>query len=187
MTCTVCDIEFINNDTKLYSACCKKNVCILCLRDWYQKLLNTSCLFCKKVDIGLDDFKNKQQFEVDEDNFTYTQIPFMVSPADYRFKNTGQYDAVINKLCLQYAADSISPSKANVKKAICNASIDWGFHAIDNYSYLGVMPLVVDNRLVLSADEFLKDGKVAKVYMTTAEERRSTEESFNLMEYKIIK
>jgi len=132
-------------------------------------------------------FENKQQFEVDEDNFTYTQIPFMVSPADYRFKNTGQYDAVINKLCLQYAADSISPSKANVKKAICNASIDWGFHSIDNYSYLGVMPLVVDNRLVLSADEFLKDGKVAKVYMTTAEERRSTEESFNLMEYKIIK
>jgi len=132
-------------------------------------------------------FENKQQFEVDEDNLTYTQSPFMLSPAYYRFKNTGQYDAVINKLCLQYVADSISPSKANVSKAICNASIDWGFHAIENFSYLGVMPLVVDNRLVMSSDEFLKDGKVAKVYMTTAEERRSTEESFNLMEYKIIK
>jgi hypothetical protein len=63
MTCTVCDVEFINNDSKLYSICCKKNVCILCLKDWYQKLLNISCLFCKKNDIGLDDFKNEQQFE----------------------------------------------------------------------------------------------------------------------------
>ena len=129
-------------------------------------------------------FENKEQFEVDEDQFTYTQIPFTPSLTNHRFKNTGQYDAVVNKLCLQYTADSIAPAKANVKKAVCNASIDWGFHATEQFNYLGAFPLVLDNRLVMSADEFLQDGKVAKIFITEIEERKSTEESFNLMEYK---
>jgi uncharacterized coiled-coil protein SlyX len=61
--CALCDNEYENNDSKYYAKCCGKNSCSECLKDWYQKLLKTECLFCGKDEVLYDDFKNEKGYE----------------------------------------------------------------------------------------------------------------------------
>jgi hypothetical protein len=61
--CALCDNEYENNDSKYYAKCCGKNSCNECLKDWYQKLLKTECLFCGKDEVLYDDYKNEKGYE----------------------------------------------------------------------------------------------------------------------------
>ena len=61
--CILCEKEYIVNDDKYYSICCKKNSCLDCLKDWYHKLIKERCLFCGKDDILYEDFKNEKMYE----------------------------------------------------------------------------------------------------------------------------
>jgi len=61
--CLLCDKEYLDDNEKYYAECCTKNCCINCLEEWYQKLLKKKCLFCSKMDILFEDFKNEKQHE----------------------------------------------------------------------------------------------------------------------------
>ena len=61
--CVLCEKEYLTNDDKYYSSCCKKNCCKECLKEWYHKLLKTSCLFCETDEILFEDFKNDKEHE----------------------------------------------------------------------------------------------------------------------------
>jgi len=61
--CILCSGEYENKDDKYYSNCCKKISCGNCIKEWYQKLLKTECLFCNKEEILYEDFKNDKQHD----------------------------------------------------------------------------------------------------------------------------
>jgi len=61
--CLLCETDFIKNDDKYYSECCKKNSCKNCLEDWFLKLLKNKCLFCYKDEILIEDFRNEKEHE----------------------------------------------------------------------------------------------------------------------------
>ena len=61
--CILCEKEYKSNDDKYYSQCCKKKVCLDCLKDWYHKLFKNECLFCNTDEILFEDFKSDKQHE----------------------------------------------------------------------------------------------------------------------------
>jgi hypothetical protein len=61
--CLLCDKEYLSENDKYYSNCCKKKCCTECVKDWYHKLLKKSCLFCSNEDVIFEDFKNEKEHE----------------------------------------------------------------------------------------------------------------------------
>lgn len=66
--CQLCDYTYLDEDEEYYSYCCKKKCCLKCLKEWYNKLLKTCCIYCNRGDVLLEDFATTKQHQEIEIN-----------------------------------------------------------------------------------------------------------------------
>jgi hypothetical protein len=111
--------------------------------------------------VFIDDLVKETTTVIDYQKSGYTVSARKKEPL-YTFSNTNQYDAVNRKLCLRYETDRKTSLSADVVKASCLAGIDFLKPDIPFYYFLGVQPLIIDNRMVLDYTLTLRNGHKQK-------------------------
>lgn len=129
--------------------------------------------------VFIDDLLTDSTFDIEPDSGTYTVYP--IKKADqYEFSNTSRYDAVKRYICFVYKANPQKLDKEKIISAECLGSIDFYNNGIKNYSFLGVQPLIVDNRVVMDYTVVQKDGLKPKFYLYDIKKIENVEEYFSL-------
>ncbi len=133
--------------------------------------------------IFIDDFNSKKSITVNTENKTY-KIDTLVAALKYDFANTLNIIVENNLLCFQYKADSDKFDKSVVKSVECLTSIDNRNPFIENYYFLGIQPIIIDNRIVTDFIITQADGKKQKTYIYDIKRLDSADSYFNLDGYK---
>jgi hypothetical protein len=136
--------------------------------------------------IFIDDFEAGKTYDVDGENGTYRVTELRNdSSADYR--STGRFDAMKRLLGVWYEANAFKLNKGSMIKAECLGSIDFLKKTIASYTFLGVQPVVVDNRIVMDYIYTQPNGKRPRVYMYDLEKIEDTDAHFDLSAFNEIK
>lgn len=129
--------------------------------------------------IFIDDFTSQSTLDIDSEKGTYSVIPLKCT-ALYEFVNTNRFDAVRRFLCMSYEADPLKIDKTVAMRATCLGSIDYFKPTIKNYFFLGVQPLVIDNRIVMDFKVTQPNGLKPRVYLYDLQKIDDTAPYFNL-------
>ena len=137
--------------------------------------------------IFIDDFTTKKSMVINTETKTYT-VDALKTGASYDFFNTSKIAAANNNLlCFQYVADSNKINRSTVLRAECLASIDYRNSLINNYFFLGVQPVIIDNRLVMDFTVTQVDGIKQKIFISDIKKMDNVDSYFTLDRYKQVK
>lgn len=135
--------------------------------------------------IFIDDFSEKKSYKIDRSKFTYEEDS-LNTRNDYQFINDNSIGAVNNELCMRYKANPKLLDKTTLLGAECLASINFRNSFISNYSFLGVQPLIVDNRIVLDFTVFNINGTRSIVTLSVIKKLDNTDSYFDFWGYRLI-
>ncbi len=136
--------------------------------------------------IFIDDFAERKSYKVDRSNFTYEEDS-LETRNDYQFINDNSIGAVNNELCMRYKANPKLFDNTSIRSAECLASINFRNSYISNYSFLGVQPIIVDNRIVLDFTVFNTNGTKPVVTVSNIRRLENTDSYFEIWGYRLIK
>jgi hypothetical protein len=129
--------------------------------------------------IFIDDFNTQKTIDIDSDNGTFRSSP-MKTDSSFEFINTNRYGACNRYLCLVYEPPARRSGHMNRNRMECLASIDFFKPSIKNYFFLGVQPIIIDNRIVMDYLVTQPDGLKPKVGLYRIEKMENTDKYFNL-------
>ena len=136
--------------------------------------------------IFIDDFGIKKSIALDTESKTY-KTDTLNSSAKYDFSNTQKVAASSNNLlCFLYTADSTKIDRSGILTVDCLASIDYRNSLISNYSFLGIQPIIIDNRIVMDFIITQTDGIKQRIYIFDIKRMEDVEPYFNLNGYKQV-
>lgn len=135
--------------------------------------------------VFIDDIAEKKSYRVDPQNrsFEVDTLKLSHGPA---FVNTNSIGAVNRDLCIRYSADMKDADITHTRAIECLAGIDYRNSFIDYYSFFGVQPLIVDNRLVLELVTTSADGSKPTVTATSIQKLSNVDPFFDLWGYREI-
>jgi hypothetical protein len=137
--------------------------------------------------IFIDDFKQNKSYRLDAVKHTY-EVDTLKKISTYVFINSNSVGAAVNnELCIKYRADMKDKGKASVSGVQCLGGINYRNSNIKNYAFLGVQPLIVDNRIVMDFEEDQSDGRKAKTTATDIRKIDNVDRYFSLDGYTEIK
>src|SRR6185295_5775553 len=105
----------------------------------------------------------------------------------YDFVNTGKIAAANNLLCFQYKADSTKFDRSLILSADGLASIDYRNSFINNYFFLGIQPIIIDNRIVMDFVIAQPGGIKQRIYISDIRRLENTDGYFNSDGYTQVK
>ncbi len=137
--------------------------------------------------IFVDDFKQNKSYRIDAATHTY-QADTLKKITTYVFLNSNSVGAAINnELCIRYKADVKKSGKASIVGAQCLGGINFRNSTIRNYSFLGVQPLIVDNRIVMDFEEDQNDGRKSTTSAYDIRKIENVDRYFSLDGYTEVK
>jgi hypothetical protein len=137
--------------------------------------------------IFIDDLKDKKSFTLNTKNKTY-KVDTLNNPSPYIFINIWKIEPSNNSaLCLHYRADSTKLDRSKISRVDCLSAIDYLNTLIREYSFLGVQPLIVDNRIVMEFIITRKDGVKERTSVTDITRMEKANSYFDLSGYKLAK
>lgn len=134
----------------------------------------------------IDDFKEQKSYRVDKDKGTY-EVDSLKTMEGYEFKNSNSIGAVNNELCMRYKADLNDKDKSQVAAAECLAAINYRKPAIKDYSFLGVQPIIVDNRIVMDFTVNKTNGTKPNITVSAIRALENVDKYFDLWGYREVK
>lgn len=132
----------------------------------------------------IDNFSENTTLDIDDETKTYSISP-LNRDQRYQFKNINKFEAVDNKLCINYDADKEDYDNEKYQKIECLASVDYLYRGILNYFFYGVQPIVIDNRIVFDFTTIEKNGKKSKIFLYEIKALEDVEAEFNVKGYTI--
>ena len=135
--------------------------------------------------VFIDDFSAKKSFILNTENKTY-RVQALNTSVKYDFINTTNLAISNNLLCFQYKADSTKLNTSNALSVNCIASIAYKNSRIKNYFFLGIQPIIIDNRIVMDFIVTQRDGKRPRTYIADITEIENVDNYFNLNGYKQV-
>ncbi len=129
--------------------------------------------------VFIDDLGKQTSIIVEPDSGTYRESP-LKNELLYEFVNTNRFSANGRYICFSYEANQAKLDKSQVVKAECLGSIDFYKPSVSNYFFLGVQPLIVDNRIVMDFIVTQKNGQRPRINLYYIERLENTDEYFNL-------
>ncbi|MFT3912171.1 MAG: hypothetical protein QM737_22280 [Ferruginibacter sp.] len=133
--------------------------------------------------IFIDDLKANKSYRLDADKLTYEADSLKTATA-YKFINSNSIGyAVNNELCFRYKADLSGTDKTNITSAECLGSINYSNSFINNYSFLGVQPIIVDNRVVMDFTVVNSNGTKPTITVSDIRRMDNVDKYFDLAGY----
>lgn len=129
----------------------------------------------------IDDFKDNKTYRLDPDKQTYETDSLKKGDA-YTFIIANSIGAVNNELCMKYKAKLEDKDKSQVTAAECLASINFR-SPIQNYSFLGVQPMIVDNRIVMDYTVMRSNGSTPTITVYDIRRMDDVSKYFDLWGY----
>lgn len=136
--------------------------------------------------IFVDNFKERKSYRIDPEKKEY-QVDTLKAATGYEFINDNSIGAVNNELCIRYKADLNGRDKSDVFAAECLAAINYRNSFIKNYSFLGVQPVIVDNRIVMDFVVNRTNGTRPDITVYNIRKIENVTEYFSLDGYTEIK
>jgi hypothetical protein len=137
--------------------------------------------------VFIDDLKNNKSTSVNAKDKTYKTDTLNASSA-YTFINTWKFEpSNSGALSIRYRADATKLDRSKVSKVDCLLSLDYLNTLIREYFFLGVQPLVVDNRIVMEFITTKKDGTRERTSVTDIKKMNNVDSYFDLKNYKQAK
>ena len=134
--------------------------------------------------IFIDDFASKKSITINPVSKTY-KTDTLNAVAKYNFVNTQKIVASSNNLlCFKYSAEPASFDTSYISSADCYTSIDYRNSLISNYFFLGIQPVIIDNRIVMDFIITQPDGIKQKIYVYDLKKMDDVESYFNLEGYR---
>lgn len=133
--------------------------------------------------VFIDDLEKKRTYRIEKKTGLYYVDTLRVHAA-LSFSNIYSLGAVNRELCLRYVANLEGTDKINMMSAECLAAINYRTEQIIFYSFLGVQPVVVDNRIVMEYNVTRPDGSISNVTVTSIRKVDSLEAQFDLSSYR---
>lgn len=128
----------------------------------------------------IDDFSAKKSIELNAQEMTY-KTDTLKTGNRYSFVNTMKIGVSHNNmLCFQYNADSTHFDTLKIRSAYCLGSIEYQNSFIKNYFFLGIQPLIIDNRIVMDFIITKPGGIKQKIYISDIKKTEDVERYFNL-------
>lgn len=134
----------------------------------------------------IDNFTAQTSMAIEPDSGTYTVSPLKATENN-AYVNTHSFAANRNFLCLIYKADTSTLNRSAIISAECLGSIDFNYEPVKNYSFLGVQPIVVDNRIVMEYVVKQANGLKPRVTLYDIKKMDDTESYFNVEGLKEVK
>ena len=134
--------------------------------------------------VFIDDLDTKKSLAFSAETKTYKTDTLNAS-SKYDFVNTQKIAASSNNLlCFLYTADSTKIDKSSILRADCLAGIDYRNSLINNYYFLGIQPIIIDNRIVMDFIVTQTDGLQQRIYISDIKKIENVETYFDLNGYK---
>lgn len=131
----------------------------------------------------IDDLKNRKSISINTEKKTYTVDSLNKIPK-YNFINTRKIEAsTIQQLCLRYKADSTNFDRSKIIRVDCLGSINYLTNTITDYFFLGIQPIIVDNRIVMEFVTTNADGSKSITSVTSITKLENTDKYFDLKKY----
>jgi hypothetical protein len=143
----------------------------------------------KKVSemIFIDDLKDKKTITVNTAKKTY-KIDSLNMTTNYRFIDTWKIEAsTSNTLCYRYRADSTKLDSSEILKVDCLGSLENLNTLINEYFFLGVQPIIIDNRIVMEFVISKTDGTKERTSVLEITRTDNVKNYFDLKDYKLVK
>ena len=105
----------------------------------------------------------------------------------FKFINSNSIGQVDRELCIRYQADLSGTDKTFVTSAECLAAINYRNSSIKEYSFLGVQPMIVDNRIVMDLLVTRPDGTKSSITASDIRRMDNVESYFDFWEYIEVK
>jgi hypothetical protein len=140
----------------------------------------------KRVEIRIiSDFANNRQYIVNEESKSF-KMANLEKSKPYDFINTDKIMLVKGSVCFHYKADSSQIDKSIMLQADCLAAPDYVNENVREFWAMGVLPVIVDNRLVM--DFIVTESKAVKprIYIANIKRLTSVDEFFDIKGYKDI-
>ncbi|MEO6671628.1 MAG: hypothetical protein ABIN36_19245 [Ferruginibacter sp.] len=136
--------------------------------------------------IFIDDFIQKKSFRVDKVKQTYA-VDTLKAVTAYEFINANAIGyAAKNELCFRYKAKLTDADKQTTFSAECLGSLNYMTPTIKDYSFLGVQPIIVDNRIVMDFTVFKKNGTKPIITISNIRKLENVDSYFDLWGYKEV-
>lgn len=133
--------------------------------------------------IFIDDLKEHKSYRLDPDKHTY-EVDSLKTTMMYKFINTNSIGyAVNNELCFRYKAELSGTDKTNITSAECLGGINYRNSLIKEYSFLGVQPIIVDNRIVMDFTVMNSNGTKPTITVSDIRKMDNVEKYFDLLGY----
>lgn len=136
--------------------------------------------------VFLDDLLERKSYKIDREKSNYS-VDSLKSSKAYEFINSNSIGQVNRELCIRYHADLGKVVKSYVTSAECLAAINYRKSFIKDYSFLGVQPMIVDNRVVLELLVTRSDGTKSTIAASDIRKLDNVESYFDLWEYIEVK
>ncbi|MEO8769862.1 MAG: hypothetical protein ABI402_07250 [Ferruginibacter sp.] len=134
----------------------------------------------------IDDFIQKKSFRVDRDKRSY-EVDTLKSATAYEFVNSNGIGAAVNnELCFRYKAKLTSADKTTTASAECLGSLNYMTSSIKDYSFLGVQPIIVDNRIVMDFTVIKTNGTKPSITISNIRRIDNVDSYFDLWGYKEV-
>ena len=133
--------------------------------------------------IFIDDLKANKSYRLDPDKHTY-EVDSLKTTTAYKFVNSNSIGAAVNnELCFRYRADLNGTDKTNITSAECLAGINYRNSLINDYSFLGVQPIIVDNRVVMDFTVVNSNGTRPTITVSDIRRMDNVDQYFDLAGY----
>lgn len=136
--------------------------------------------------IFIDDFSENKSMTVDRAKQAY-KVDSLKTNTNYNFVNDYSIGAVNNELCLRYKAKLSDGDKSSVTAAECLAGINFRNSAIKDYFFLGVQPVIVDNRIVMDYTVTQTNGTRPRIVIYDITKMDNVDKYFDLWGYREVK
>lgn len=129
--------------------------------------------------VFIDDFNSHKTYTFSAETETYQEDSLKMGPV-YEFINSNKYGAAGPFLGFTFKAKLNPTPESIIKKAECLASIDFYVPSLNQYSFLGYQPIIVDNRLVLDYTITQTNGTRPRVYVSEILPMDNVDSYFNI-------
>jgi hypothetical protein len=135
----------------------------------------------------IDDFRNKKSFALDKAKGTYKMDSLKLT-SSYQFIDTWKFEASTNNtLCYRYRADSTKLDRSKISSVDCLGSLENLNRLINDYFFLGVQPIIIDNRIVMEFVTTKKDGTKERTSVVEITKTDNVRNYFDLSPYKMAR
>jgi hypothetical protein len=131
----------------------------------------------------LNDFKTNKQYIINKANKTY-KVDSLLNITGYNFINTQKIKLVNGDICLHYKADEDQIDESKMKGADCLVSKKYINKNITNYWFMGIQPVIIDEKIVMDFIVTERDDSKPRIYITNLITRQNVDFYFDLSSYR---